>query len=144
MYSHLRHSGAGSSKTVEGTTITVEHFKFHFSKLSTQRFECNPKHLYAIIKDRKFDRDFRRAAEKLNAVPSFLQVEEAIKEVEDSDPAADKVRKRHIWNPPDMKTNVVDHVHGMFARSYNWEQSAIVGQMVDFFKKGDRQKCGKY
>ena len=145
MYSHFRHSGTGSSRNVEGTTITVEHFKFHFSKLSTQRFECNPKHLYAVIKDRKIDTDFRRAAEKLNAVPNFAEIEGAIKEVKDSDPAADKLRKRHIWNPtPDMKTNVVDHVHRMFTSSDNWEQSAIVEQMVAFFKEGDRQKCGKY
>ena len=141
--------GTRSSKPTEGTTITGEQFRAHFSKISSKRYESNPTDLHRNAEDtpdRRNDPRFRNAEEKLNEIPSFKEIEEAILEVKDSAPGADKVRMRYIWNAtPELKINVSHLVKEMFAtRTDKWEQSAKVGQIVALFKKTDRKNCGNY
>ncbi|XP_075248353.1 uncharacterized protein LOC142341314 [Convolutriloba macropyga] len=149
MYSLLRQLGTRSIKALEGTTITSEKFREHFSRISARRYKIDPGELMQAIDltpDKRHEVRFRTAAEEMNQEPTTSEVLKAIDEVNDTSPGADKLRIRYIREATaELKLNVTQLVQEMFTtKATHWEQSVKIGQIVALFKKGDRNECGNY
>ena len=99
-----------------------------------------------LTPDRRQEERFRTAAEDMSQEPTTSEVLQAIEEVKDTSPGADKVWISYIREATaEIKLSVTQLVQEMCTtRASRREQSVKIGQIVALFKKGDRNECGNY
>ena len=127
MYEKLRKLGTRGRKKPNCTTILTQEFKEHFSGISAQRYEVDPKELETTvntINDISNTRKAREANELLNKIPEDEEIEKAMKQTKDSAPGRDGTRVAYINSAePQIKEKVKEMVKYMFrTRTNSWDE----------------------
>ena len=82
----------------------------------------------------------------MNETPSSGEILDAMKEVKDSAPGKEGVRRRYISEACfEIQLEVTSIVKRMFtSRANTWEDSLKTGQIVPLHKKGDKNNTNNY
>ena len=149
MYKILHLIGTRGRPGGRGNTITKERFKEQFEKVSKDRYEEEPRVIEEAVnkaRDLRKDRKATEANEVLNRIPSDIEIEKAIKEVNESAPGEDGIRICYIKNAcEEMKEEIRKLIRRMFhVRANEWGELARSGIIVPLFKKGDREDPNNY